>query len=103
MGKISKFELSERIANNFWDKNYAIMGIPVEQASDAAAHLINLGASMLRHKFRVVQGGSFVEAYVDNDLREAVGRADHITILGFRYFSMLLYNCTLSETDSYNY
>jgi capsid protein len=49
-------------------------------------HAINIAASILMTRDRVLRGGSFVQAVVDNNLNEAVGRADNTCINYLRFF-----------------
>lgn len=49
-------------------------------------HVINVGSSILMTRDNVLQGGGFVQAVVNNDLREAIGRADDVCINHLRFF-----------------
>lgn len=49
-------------------------------------HVINVGSSILMTRDNVLQGGGFVQAVVNNDLREAIGRADDVCINYLRFF-----------------
>lgn len=56
-------------------------------------HIINCGESVLNTKWGIGHpGGSFVQAIVDNDLREAFGRADVINQDCIKFYVMLIYN-----------
>ena len=56
-------------------------------------HIINIGTSILCTKWGVgYEGGGFVRAFVDNDLMNAIGRADATTYKGFKFFAALVYN-----------
>jgi hypothetical protein len=58
--------------------------------------IISTGVSVLETKFPEIgpgySGGSFVCAVVDNNLMEAVGRADSININYLKFYCQLLYN-----------
>ncbi len=49
-------------------------------------HVIGIGASIVMTRDNVLQGGSFAQAVVDNNLREAVNRADDTCIQYLRFF-----------------
>ena len=60
---------------------------------ESRAHIINIGASVLRTKWNIgFPGGSFVQAVVNNNLMEAIGRADSINQDCLKFYTMLLYN-----------
>lgn len=60
---------------------------------DAREHIINIGTSILMTRWGIgPSGGSFVQAIVDNDLREAFGRADEINEQAIKFYLMLIYN-----------
>lgn len=64
----------------------------------AREHIINIGTSVLCTKWGVgYPGGSFVQAVVDNDLREAFGRADAINSDCIKFYVMLIYNTSYIE------
>ncbi len=56
-------------------------------------HIVNIGTSILCTKWEVgYPGGSFVQAIVNNDLRETFGRADRINLNCIRFYCTLMYN-----------
>ena len=56
-------------------------------------HIISIGTSVLCTKWEVgYPGGSFVQAVVNNDLREAFGRADSVNQDCMKFYVMLIYN-----------
>lgn len=60
---------------------------------DSRSHIAEIGTSVLCTKWKVdYPGGSFVQAIVDNDLRESLGRADHINADAIKFYVMLLHN-----------
>lgn len=60
---------------------------------DSRDHVISIGTSILCTKWGIgYPGGSFVQAVVDNDLMQAVGRADYINLDSIRFYVSLLYN-----------
>jgi hypothetical protein len=59
----------------------------------ASNHIIEIGTSILCTKWNVgYPGGDFVQAVVDNDLREAFGRADDVNQHCIKFYLMLMYN-----------
>jgi len=56
-------------------------------------HAIDVAASVLMTRDKVQMGGSFAQAIVDNNLREAINRADDTCIKYLKFFSIINYNC----------
>ena len=73
-------------ANTTWCK--------LENLSESEkSHIIRIGTSILCTKWKVgYEGGGFVQAFVSNNLMEALGSADDTTIKGLRFFCGLVYN-----------
>jgi hypothetical protein len=49
---------------------------------------------------KVMMGGSFVQAVVDNNLREAINRADDTCIKYLKFFSIINWNCGSFEIEN---
>lgn len=49
-------------------------------------HIINIAASVIMTRDSIRPGGNFAQAIVNNNLREAVGRADDECIKYLRFF-----------------
>jgi len=49
-------------------------------------HVINICASVMMTRDNVLQGGSFVQAIIDNNLYEAINRADDTCINYLKIF-----------------
>lgn len=56
-------------------------------------HAITVASSILMTRDKIWQGGSFVQAVVDNNLREAINRADDTCIKYLKFFSIICNNC----------
>ena len=56
-------------------------------------HAIDVAASILMTRDKVMIGGSFAQAVVDNNLREAINRADDTCINYLKFFSVINWNC----------
>lgn len=56
-------------------------------------HAIDVAASILMTRDNVLQGGSFVQAVVNNNLREAINRADDTCVKYLKFFSIICNNC----------
>jgi hypothetical protein len=63
-------------------------------------HAIDVAASVLMTRDGVLQGGSFVQAIVDNNLREAINRADDTCIKYLKFFSIINHNCGSYEIET---
>jgi hypothetical protein len=60
---------------------------------ESREHVVRIGVSVLSTKWGVgYPGGSFVQAIVDNNLMETVGRADSINLNCIRFYVYLIYN-----------
>jgi len=61
--------------------------------NESREHVTRIGVSILSTKWGVgFPGGSFVQAVVDNNLLETVGRADSINLNAIRFYVYLVYN-----------
>lgn len=56
-------------------------------------HAIDVAASILMTRDNVLQGGSFAQAVVNNNLREAINRADDTCVKYLKFFSIICNNC----------
>ncbi len=57
-----------------------------ELSTEEYIHTIHLGASVLMNRDGIRPGGHFVEAICNNNLRDAVNRADSTAIKGLKFF-----------------
>ncbi len=62
-------------------------------------HAIDVAASVLMTRDKVQIGGSFVQAVVDNNLREAINRADDTSVKYLKFFSIINWNCGSYEIE----
>jgi hypothetical protein len=77
------------IRQKYWDK---AREFAKSYGVDASDHIIEVMGSAMMTRDKVMMGGSFVEAVVNNDLAEAISRADpaclaniRIIILAYRF------------------
>ena len=87
-------EKVRKLVENYFEK-YAHTVIPASTLlnDNAKEHIINIGTSILCTKWNVgYPGGSFVQAVIDNNLMEAVGRADSINVNALKFYCQLMYN-----------
>jgi hypothetical protein len=69
--------------------------IPIQVEQDDLEHVVGMGISILETKWPQIGmylGGDFVKAFVNNDLMEAVGRADETNRTFLHFYVQLLYN-----------
>jgi len=66
-----------------------------EQVSE---HIIDVMISVMMTRDNVLQGGSFVQAIVGNNLREAISRADDDCGKNLRIITICCHNCYV-ETE----
>lgn len=59
-------------------------------------HIINIGTSIMCTKWGIgYEGGSFVQAVVDNNLSQAVSRADSTNLKALKFYCMMMYNMSM--------
>jgi hypothetical protein len=63
-------------------------------------HAIDVAASVLMTRDGVLQGGSFVQAIINNNLREAINRADDTCIKYLKFFTIINHNCGSYEIEN---
>lgn len=85
-------------------KEYAMKSIHMEEITSLSRenfnHMVNIGVSLLMTKYKIgYSGGSFVQAFVNNDLRTVLATADLQNIKLLRFYQLLLDNCTVQEVD----
>jgi hypothetical protein len=86
-------EVRELVENYF--NEHAANTIPLSTLlhDKAKDHIINIGTSILCTKWDIgYPGGSFVQAVVNNNLMEAVGRADATNVHALKFYCQLMYN-----------
>lgn len=64
--------------------------ISVTLTEEEMNHVINVGVSVLQTRDGGIQGGSFVQAVVDNDLSRTYNRADSINRKVIPFYIILL-------------
>jgi len=58
-----------------------------EETNDSnQKHIERIGASVMMTRDKVLSGGSFAQAVINNDLADAVGRADSTCINHLKFF-----------------
>lgn len=60
-------------------------------------HIINIATSILMHKYEVVgyKPGSFIRAFLDNNLIQTFNKADRVNVKCIHFYMMLVYNIEL--------
>jgi hypothetical protein len=85
-------EIVRALVSDYASK-HALKTLPYDLVVFASNHIIEIGTSILCTKWNVgYPGGDFVQAVVDNDLREAFGRADDVNQHCIKFYLMLMYN-----------
>lgn len=86
-------EVRKIVENYFKEHGSNVLPLAVLWGEDSVEHVINIGTSILCTKWGIgYPGGSFVQAVVNNDLMEAVGRADSINVHALKFYCQLMYN-----------
>ena len=75
---------------------------PIQVNSEGFDHGVDIGVSILETKWPQIGmylGGDFVKAVCNNDLMEAVGRADEVNRQLLHFHCQLLYNFTPTDLN----
>ena len=85
-------EMVWEIVRDYFNDNSMHVGLH-KLFEDSVEHVIDTGASILCTKWGIgYEGGSFVQAVVENDLQGAIGRADGTSLRALKFFCQLMYN-----------
>lgn len=92
MNYLEKKQIVMDVVQSYFNRNAEACSLN-NLSDDATFHIIDLGVSMLMTKWKLdSNAGSFVQAFVANDLMQALGRADSTSMKGFKFFGRLIYN-----------
>lgn len=83
-----------KIVKKYYQENGSnVLPLAVLWNEESVSHVISIGTSILCTKWGIgYPGGSFVQAIVNNDLMEAIGRADNINVHALKFYCQLMYN-----------
>jgi hypothetical protein len=94
-------EKIRKAVEEYLDKNAHSGGVEAEMlmhVPSSREHIINIGTSIMCTKLGIgPEGGGFVQAFVNNDLRETFGRADQINRQCIRLYLLLSYNLRIPQ------
>jgi hypothetical protein len=89
-------ETIRKAVEEYLDKNAHSGGVEAEMlmhVPSSREHIINIGTSIMCTKLGIgPDGGGFVQAFVNNDLRETFGRADQINRSCIKLYLLMSYN-----------
>lgn len=71
----------------------AVINFLNDYEETASNHIIEVMISVMMSRDNLIQGGSFVQAVVDNDLRKAVSRADKECAAHLRVITLCANEC----------
>jgi hypothetical protein len=83
-------------ARNYIAQNLNWLGLTNLDESELS-HITNLAASVMMTRDNYMMGGGFVQAVVENDLEQAISRADGTAIKGLKTFTVIKRNCYINE------
>jgi len=66
---------------------------------EVSEHIIDIIVSVMMTRDNVQQGGSFVQAVVDNDLYTALTRADEDCLSNIKIITMARKNCFVNQLE----
>jgi hypothetical protein len=81
-------------AKNYLDGLKEFLGLSL-LSDDDYQHAVHLAASVMMTRDGVLPGGGFVQAVVDNNLSEAVNRADSVALVSLKALVMTKMWCHL--------
>jgi hypothetical protein len=84
--------LAHALAKEYFDRNATSLIPELVLFSEEDDKFINTGASMILHRWGARPGGGFVSVVAENDLREALFRADDVNKHAIEFYVRLLYN-----------
>jgi hypothetical protein len=89
---LAKIEKIREVVSDYLSKNKEYVGL--NRITELQTnHIIDVGTSILCTKWEIgYAGGGFVQAVVNNDLRNAFGRADSTSIRALQFYCQLMYN-----------
>lgn len=82
-------------ASNYINRNLEWLGLTGLDNKELV-HITDLASSVMMTRDKYMMGGSFVQAIVDNDLEQAISRADNTAIKGLKTFAAVKRNCYLN-------
>lgn len=96
-------EIIRQQVREFMERNHILAGITHLFIDDEyREHIITCGTSILCTKYGIgYSGGSFVQAVVDNDLRETFARADSTNSEAIKFYCLLMYNVSPNIPNDY--
>ena len=90
-------DLYRKTAFSYIDKNLDWLGLS-NLTADEISHIKNLASSVMMTRDKYILGGGFVQAVIDNNLEQAINRADNTAIKGLKAFVIIKNNCYVNET-----
>jgi hypothetical protein len=83
-------------AKDYISKNMNWLGLTNLNESEVS-HIIDLASSVMMTRDKYMMGGSFVQSIVENNLEQAISRADDTAIKGLKTFTVINKNCYINE------
>jgi hypothetical protein len=92
MNTIEAHEFWRKAARSYMEKNRSFLRMNT-MSEEEFNHICHLAGSLLIARDFNHQAGGFVSAILDNDLTNAVSRADEVAIKGLKAFVIIMRNC----------
>lgn len=90
MKVFEQIEVVKKVVKDYMKQDHEIA---LRFSADELVHVEDIATSILCTKWNVgYPGGSFVQAVVDNNLMQAMGRADLINQIALPFYCRLMYN-----------
>ena len=98
MKKMDIIDKYLEVAKKILKSKYEEFGIPF---MEDMGHLVHLGSSVMLTRDKIMEGGGFVKAVVNNDLYRAYTLADNTAIRGIKYFLHLIEYVHFDENGNF--
>lgn len=87
-------DIKKRVIQYCIENRNTVIGFD-SMSDEDREHVYELGASIVYTKFNIMQGGSFIQAVVDNNLERAISTADRVAIRCIKLLVLIKFNFTL--------
>ena len=98
MSELTRDQKMEKIRSNvevYLIKNAESCNVPITSLfnDEAKDHIVNIGTAIMANKLGIeTYPGSFVRAILDNDLYEAINRADSVNRGAIAFYVTMMHN-----------
>ena len=98
MSELTRDQKMEKIRSNvevYLIKNAEFCNVPITSLikDESKDHIVNIGTAIMAHRLGIeTYPGSFVKAILENDLYEAINRADSVNRGAITFYVTMMHN-----------